>query len=192
MVRYTYDINGILVVDLNVASKGKSYTKVLSENLSGEELEARMKELDQMRADPASLPENAELIEKLYSIRFSHPAVEQIIYWNMVDGYAHLWNPSPEKIAASRGDMTIGENVYYGGLLRYDMTPKPAYFAIRNLFEKVWHTETAVQTDGDGKLCFRGFYGDYELEMTHNGQTVTKEISLTKKGENSFKIVVEE
>ena len=36
-----------------------------------------------------------------------HPAVEQIVYCNTVDGYAHLWNPDPEKIRASRGDMTL-------------------------------------------------------------------------------------
>jgi len=62
----------------------------------------------------------AEIIEKLYSLWFSHPAVEQIVYWNMVDGYAHLWDPDPEKIKASQGDMTLGENYYHGGLLRFD------------------------------------------------------------------------
>ena len=84
----------------------------------------------------------AELIEKLYSIWFSHPNVEQIIYWNLVDGYAYLANPDPEKIKASRGDMTIGENYYHAGLFRFDLSPKPAYYKLRELTQKVWHTET--------------------------------------------------
>lgn len=105
----------------------------------------------------------ARIIENLYKIWFSHPNVEQIIYWNMVDGYAHLWDPDPQKIAASQGDMTIGENYFYGGLLRFDLSPKPAYFVIKNLFEKVWHTEESLITDENGKADFRGFFGEYEI-----------------------------
>ena len=126
----------------------------------------------------------AEIIENLFSIWFSHPNVEQIIYWNMIDGYAHLWDPSPEKIAASQGDMTLGENYYYGGLLRFDLTPKPAYFAIKNLFEKKWHTEEELVTDQNGRIEFSGFYGDYELEITANGQSEHKKITLSSKKNN--------
>ena len=123
----------------------------------------------------------AEIIEKLYSVWFSHPNVEQIVYWNLIDGYAHLWDPDPEKIKASQGDMTIGENYYYGGLLRFDMTPKPAYYKIKELTQKIWHTEETAVTDENGDLTFRGFYGDYELEITKDGKTFTKEIVLSSK-----------
>lgn len=121
----------------------------------------------------------AEIIEKLYSIWFSHPNVEQIIYWNLPDGYAAF---------APQGDMTAGENYYYGGLLRFDMTPKPAYYAIKNLFEKTWHTETEIISDADGKAGFKGFYGNYELEIEFGGKTVTKEIDLKKKSGKRFEI----
>lgn len=30
----------------------------------------------------------AEVLEKLFTIWFSHPAMEAAIYWNLVDGYA--------------------------------------------------------------------------------------------------------
>lgn len=121
----------------------------------------------------------AEIIEKLYSIWFSHPNVEQIIYWNLPDGYAAF---------APQGDMTAGENYYYGGLLRFDMTPKPAYYAIKNLFEKTWHTETEIISDADGRASFKGFYGTYELEIEFGGKTVTKEIDLKKKSGKRFEI----
>ena len=132
----------------------------------------------------------AELIKNLYSIWFSHPNTEQIIYWNLVDGYAHLWDPDPEKIRASLGDMTLGENYFYGGLLRFDMTPKPAFYAIKNLIEKEWHTECEVVADKLGKADFKGFYGKYDVEITYNGKTVNKEINLSKNGKSDFEIIL--
>lgn len=132
----------------------------------------------------------AEIIEKLYSVWFSHPNVEQIVYWNLVDGYAHVWDPDPEKIKASQGDMTLGENYYYGGLLRFDMTPKPAFYAIKNLIEKKWHTETEVVADKNGKAKFKGFYGEYDIEVTVGEKTVKQTISLSSKGSNLLNIEV--
>jgi len=132
----------------------------------------------------------AEIIEKLYSIWFSHPNMEQIVYWNLVDGYAHVWDPNPEKIKKSQGDMTLGENYYYGGLLRFDMTPKPAYYTIKNLIEKKWHTETEITTNSDGKTKFKGFYGEYDVEITIDGKVLNKKINLMSKSKNEFNIEV--
>ena len=132
----------------------------------------------------------AEIIEKLYSIWFSHPNVEQIIYWNLVDGYAHLWDPDPEKIKASQGDMTLGENYYHGGLLRFDMSPKPAYYKIKELLQEIWHTEEELVTDKDGRVEFRGFYGEYDLVITANGKTVTRKIQLSSKADNARSVIL--
>lgn len=140
--------------------------------------------------DPEDEAIQAEIIEKLYSIWFSHPAMEQIIYWNMVDGYAHFWDPDPAKIRASMGNMALGENYYYGGLLRFDMTPKPAYYVIKDLFEKRWHTDTVVGANERGTAAFCGFYGKYDVEIIANGKTVTKEIDLRKGGKNVIEIQV--
>ncbi len=140
--------------------------------------------------DPEDEAIQAEIIEKLYSIWFSHPNVEQIIYWNMVDGYAHLWDPNPEAIKASMGDMSLGENVFYGGLLRFDLSPKPAYFTIKNLFEKKWHTDIEMTSNEKGIAKFKGFYGKYEIEAEVDGKIVTKEINLQKKGKTEFEIVI--
>ena len=132
----------------------------------------------------------AEIIEKLYSIWFSHPSVTQIVYWNLVDGYAHLWDPDPEKIKASQGDMTLGENYYYGGLLRFDMSPKPAFYRLKELIQKKWHTEENLITDNEGKISFRGFYGEYELEIEADGKKIKKDISLSCQSENKVKVTL--
>ena len=135
----------------------------------------------------------AQIIEKLYTVWFSHPNVEQIIYWNLVDGYAHLWDPDPEKIKASQGDMTLGENYYHGGLLRFDLSPKPAYLKLKELVTKRWHTEEEILTDGRGSVAFRGFFGEYELTVSKDGKSVTQEIGLSSKEktrEKSYTVIL--
>ena len=123
----------------------------------------------------------AEIIRWLYSIWFSHPNVEQIIYWNLVDGYAAY---------APQGDMTSGENRFYGGLMRFDLTPKPAYDMIDNLFNKEWRTNLDIEANADGETSFRGFYGDYELSVQSGNKTVTKTVTLSKDGKNEFTVTL--
>ena len=132
----------------------------------------------------------AKLIEYLYTVWFSHRSVEQIIYWNLVDGYAHVESDDQAVIDASQGDMTIGENKFRGGLLRFDMTPKPALHTIQNLIKKVWHTHAQLITDKQGSAQFKGFYGNYEVEITVGAQKVKRILSLTKNGKNTFEITL--
>ena len=113
----------------------------------------------------------AELIKNLYSVFFSHPAMEAIIYWNVVDGYA-AWAP--------QGDMTVGENVYYGGVRRFDLSEKPASKVIKDLFSNVWHTEAEETTDENGKAKLRGFYGEYEMEIHTPDKSVKSAISISE------------
>ncbi|MBE5752632.1 MAG: hypothetical protein E7343_01015 [Clostridiales bacterium] len=95
----------------------------------------------------------ADVIEKLYSLWFSHPSVEKIIYWNLVDGYAFV-DPN---------DTSGGENYYKGGLFRYDMSEKPAFKRLRKLIKEVWTTDEILMVDKNGEVNFRGFYGNYEI-----------------------------
>lgn len=123
----------------------------------------------------------AEIIKNIYSIWFSHPAMEGIVYWNLVDGFAAF---------APQGDMTSGENYYHGGLIRYDFTPKPAYHMIRELFEKTWRTNLALDTGNSEKAVFKGFYGEYELEITANGKTVKRTVHLNRQCSTDFVVTI--
>lgn len=123
----------------------------------------------------------AKIIEYLYSIWFSHPNVEQILYWNLPDGYAAF---------APQGDMSSGENYYYGGLLRYDLSPKPAYYTIKNLFAEKWHTDTQCTTNSEGLAEFKGFYGEYDLEIEVEGKIVKNQIRVVKNARNKFDVIV--
>ena len=118
--------------------------------------------------DPGDEAVQAEILREMYRIWFSHPSMEAIIYWNLPDGYAH---------GATPGDCSKGENIYYGGLCRFDMSPKPAYDVIRELFGREWRTDLERDVSG-GRMAFRGFHGTYEIEATSNGKTVTREFHL--------------
>jgi hypothetical protein len=86
--------------------------------------------------------------------------------------------------------MTLGENYYYGGLLRFDLSPKPAYFKIKDLLQKKWHTEAELVTDKNGRAEFRGFYGDYSAVISSSEEVISTKISLSKTSENSFDIIL--
>lgn len=95
----------------------------------------------------------AEIVRNLYRIWFSHEAMEAVIYWNMVDGGA------------------FGkENALLGGLIREDMTPKPAFRVIQELFQKNWHTALETGTDDGGVAAVKGFYGDYDVTVVYQGR----------------------
>lgn len=117
----------------------------------------------------------ADIIEKLYKVWFSHEKTEKIIYWNLADGYAAFTTP---------GNMTDGENYYYGGLLRFDMSEKPAYKRLRHLITEEWHTELTAKS-GE---AFKAFYGDYDLEVSANGKTVTVPARMYKSLSREIKV----
>ena len=116
----------------------------------------------------------ADMLKLWYSVWFSHPAVETIVYWNTIDGYAYddgqNWN----------------ENNCRGGLWHHDLTPKKSAEMLKKLFNEIWHTDLELITDKDGYIDFRGFYGDYIAE-TDDGNF---EISVHKNENNSYEIVV--
>ena len=121
----------------------------------------------------------ADILRNLYRIWFSHPSMEAIVYWNMVDGYAH---------GAEPGDMTNGENRYHGGLLRFDMSKKPAWEELDQLINHDWHT--SIRETCSGTADFKGFYGEYELTATVGGKTVTKKLHLKKGSKNNITITL--
>ncbi|MGI5869468.1 MAG: endo-1,4-beta-xylanase [Kiritimatiellia bacterium] len=123
----------------------------------------------------------AEILTNLYRMWFSHPAMEAIIYWNLVDGFAHGTVP---------GDMTAGENYYHGGLIRHDFTPKPSYLALKELFGKTWRTCLSLDSGAADSLVFKGFYGEYELVASVGDRSATTTIHVDKQLKNEFDIVI--
>jgi len=127
--------------------------------------------------DPGDEAVQAEILRELYRIWFSARGMEAIIYWNLPDGYAAFAEP---------GDFKNGENAYYGGLCRFDMTPKPAYQVVKDLFGKEWRTN--VDAESAARHVFRGFYGTYDAEFTSNGKTVRQTVQLGRDLPKTLKV----
>ena len=79
----------------------------------------------------------AREVVELYRVLFSHPAVEAITWWDFSD--LHAWQGAP------------------AGLVRKDMSPKPAYEELMKLVKGTWWTgERKLTTDAAGRA-------DYEV-----------------------------
>ena len=112
----------------------------------------------------------ADMLKLWYSVWFSHPAVDAVVYWNTVDGFAYA------------GSENWIENNCRGGLWNHDLTPKKAALMLRKLFGEIWRTNLELTTDQDGAAEFRGFFGEYAVGT--EGRTF--EIGLHKHHSGSF------
>ncbi|MHB1000662.1 MAG: endo-1,4-beta-xylanase [Armatimonadota bacterium] len=111
---------------------------------------------------PEGEKRQAEYISKFYTLLFSHPSVEAITWWDFMDGG---WQGAP------------------AGLVRADLTPKPAYDALMSLVKGKWWTKTASVSGADGTYLTRGFLGSYRVTVTTPTGTKTKTFDL-KRGNN--------
>ena len=130
--------------------------------------------------EPEDEAVQAQILRNLYRMWFSHPAMEAIIYWNLIDGFAAF---------APQGDMTAGENYYHGGLIRYDFTPKESLRVLRELFDREWRTNLDFDTV-PAEFSFKGFYGSYELEISTGSAQVTTRIHLSRTGSRHFTLTI--
>lgn len=114
----------------------------------------------------------AEYVADFYTVLFSHPSVEAITWWDLSDMEA--WQGAP------------------AGLLREDMTAKPAYEELKRLIHQEWWTDTDVSTNQQGEAAWRGFYGRYRLTATVGPQRVETEVHLERGAQNLFTIQLQE
>jgi GH35 family endo-1,4-beta-xylanase len=135
-------------------------------------LSGRFKDKDDMdwatvRTDWESTPEGEqrqlEYGRKLYTLLFSHPAVEAITWWDFSD--RNSWTGAP------------------AGLLRKDMSPKPLYTWLMDAFHQKWSTDVVVKTDAAGVVKVQAFYGEYEVTSKDGtGARLVSKVSFAKQG----------
>lgn len=94
------------------------------------------------------------------TICFSHPNVRSFVRWGW-------WN-----------------GISAGGFLNKNFTPKPNGEVFEKLVFNDWWTKAQGQSSNDGKYQLRGFYGDYDIKITHSGQTWRYPFTLTKNHNN--------
>jgi hypothetical protein len=106
-----------------------------------------------------------------YRLWFAAPKMAGITWWNLGDGTA-----------------VKGENEAKGGLLDAEFKPKPAYRALDQFINKKWKTQTAVQTDAQGRAQFHGFHGTYRYVARVGGKKVEGTLRVQSCGENKLVI----
>ncbi len=111
----------------------------------------------------------ADYAAKFYTVCFAHPAVVAITWWDLCD----------------RGSWLKG-----GGLLREDLSPKPAYEALMDRIHRQWTTKVEAVTDADGIFSFRGFRGAYSVKVGRGGKTVEQSFIVGGKGARSVSVAV--
>lgn len=100
-------------------------------------------------------------LRNLYRMWFSIENMMGITWWNVVDDCGAPGEPS------------------MSGLFTRDMKPKPAFFAMNDLINGEWKTNTVRRADADGNVKFRGFKGLYEISYTDkNGDKKTIQYNL--------------
>ena len=127
-------------------------------------------EMTILSGTPKGEARQARDVARVYTILFSHPAVEAITWWDFSDYGAWLRAPA--------------------GFLRKDMTPKPAYHELKKLIKGKWWTRATLQTDTDGRAKFRGFCGDYKVTVAVGQKTVAGEFTLEKSKNNRCVVTV--
>ena len=111
----------------------------------------------------------AEYAERFYRVIFGHPATVALTWWDLCD----------------QGSWLKG-----GGLLRADLSPKPAYDFLWRLIQREWKTRAEGRTDGAGTFALRGFYGRYRVRVQFGGRTVDGEFHLGKTGPNEWVVKI--
>ncbi len=119
---------------------------------------------------PAGEAVQAEYAERFYTMLFSHPSVQAITWWDLSDYGASQGAPA--------------------GLLRADMSKKPAYNRLLNLVRDVWWTRGNVYTGDDGTAHLRGFYGAYKLTIEKEGKRVEADLHLAGGLDNRLKVTL--
>lgn len=122
------------------------------------------------KSSPEGEAQQAKEVVRIYTMLFSHPAVEAITWWDLSD--YRSWQGAP------------------AGLIRADMSPKPAYDELLKLIKQQWSTRTTATTAGDGTAHVRGFLGEYRVTVTAGGKSATATTTLAK-GENRWTVRVE-
>jgi GH35 family endo-1,4-beta-xylanase len=121
---------------------------------------------DQWLSTPEGEKWQAQEVVRFYTMLFSHPAVEAITWWDFSDLGA--WQGAP------------------AGLVRKDMSPKPAYEELRRLVKGQWWTRTEGKTDQHGIFRWEGFYGQYTIRASVQGRQVEKSVELAPGANNRF------
>jgi len=119
---------------------------------------------------PDDEAEQAEAVRHFYTAAFAHPKVASITWWDLSDQFA--WRNAP------------------AGLVRADLSPKPAYTVLDRLLNRLWRTDAAGRSGDDGKVAVRAFLGQYKITAQQGRRKTTVEFHLGRDGPAEVEVVL--
>jgi hypothetical protein len=102
-----------------------------------------------------------EQILGLFEIAIENPKVIGIEYLSFVDDPHNRWSSN--------------ERFLYGGLLREDGTPKPAYYALRDYWHSLFTIGQAT-TDQNGEITFNALPGTFTIRVDGEVTEIEEEV----------------
>lgn len=112
-----------------------------------------------------------EFTEQFVKLCFGHPAVASINWWGFSD--RNIWLPG-------------------GGLVDEEYNPKPVYVMLDKLINQTWKTNTTLQTDVQGSISFRGFFGEYDITLlTSDGKLRVFPVHVSRNEENKWVFTID-
>lgn len=91
----------------------------------------------------------AEYVANVMTVAYAHPNVEGFNFWG--------------EIGKSMG---FAQDHNSNGMPSSSNNPTATYYRVKDLLQREWMTRERLQTDGSGRLKFRGFFGDYSLRYS--------------------------
>lgn len=76
-IRFTYDLNGILIVDVTVVSTQKTFTQIISSYSNEEDIMLKAKQLESLKVHPQDMSENKMVMERLLALYEEMPPYER-------------------------------------------------------------------------------------------------------------------
>lgn len=144
-VRFTYDIDGILIADIQVVSTGQTFTKVVSQTMDDKELERRMAELEKLKLHPRNMNENKLLISRLQTLYEEASPEGKAYLGNMLRVFESvLEEQDPRKIKRYRN--AISESI--ANMSPGEFFDEEAFWAVYQDFQD---SEEGQEQDGDGE-----------------------------------------
>ncbi len=129
-----------------------------------------------VRPSKLSTPEGeayqAAYARDFYTLAFSHPDVETIVWWSVSD--VAIWRGIPSGLVDKMGN------------------PKPAYKVLNKLINEDWRTHEQLSVTSGNRVSLRGFYGSYEVRMEHQGKTLLGTFELQPDKASVEKVVLME
>jgi GH35 family endo-1,4-beta-xylanase len=119
---------------------------------------------------PEDEAEQAEAVRHFYTAALAHPKVASITWWDLSDRFALKNAPA--------------------GLVRADLSVKPAYRVLDRLINHLWRTDAAGRTDADGRISVRAFFGTYRITVRQGARKATAEVHLGREGQSAFEVVL--